>query len=272
MNLVTVVFKGDLANLLYQAYSLKKNWLGKPEWIIVAEDNEETFRFIETRIKPVMEGWTVINTMAPPIKHGILGPQYEGWWRQQICKFWAVSELSTETHSLVLDAKNFLINPIDDSWFFIDGKVKMRQWFWAEEKEWVECCEFFNFDPKEKIACWNKSPCVWQKDIVQKVIIEYRKRGCDIYNAMPLPAWEFFAYWVFAQDLVEWTNYTFGEALWEEYNIVEDVKSNYKEFPFWTFHRKAATNPELVNFNNSVLLEMEIINGDLVEEYAKLNG
>jgi hypothetical protein len=276
MNLITVTWKNDLHNLLYQAYSLKKNWLGKKEWIIVAEDNDSTYSFVLNRIIPVMDEWNVILVKAPPMSSKI------GWWRQQICKFWAASEINQDQYSLILDSKNILINPISDDWFFVDGKTKVRIW----QKEWgvnqnnyKECCNFFKGDFDRKLLAWVKTPWVWRKDIVQLTIEEYKKQSCDIYNEEFLPAWEFNAYWFFAQDLIEWEDTEhFGEGIFYYDGVnsgdcnysLSRVRPGFEAHPFWSFHRLMANHETCSKFHNDFLSRLGIIDESLIDEWKML--
>jgi hypothetical protein len=277
MNLITVTFKHDLHNLLYQAYSLKKNWLGKKEWIIVSEDGDVTYNFVKDRIIPVMEDWNIILENAPSMA------ATNGWWRQQICKLWAAAVINQHEHSIILDSKNSLINPIGPDWFFVDRKTKVVTWKkeWGLElgKHYIDCCNFFGGDIDKKIYCSSGTPWVWRKDIVQKTIQEYLSRGCNIYNEEILPAWEFDAYWHFAQDLIEYIHVdvnTLEQGIWHydndpspEYSI-SCINNDFDKFPFWTFHRVMTIHPTCVKFNNELLLKLKIIDESLIKEWTSL--
>ena len=277
MNILTVVFEKDLGNLLYQAYSLKKNWLGEKRWIVIVEDKIETKQFIENRIVPIMklDGWEIVVQMAPNMNLSA------GWWRQQVCKLWAASEICNSAYSLILDAKNFLINPINETFFFNNGNLKVR--LWSDEKfgmqgcghdrNWSEWCQFFGKDPTKLTETWVTTPWVWQKELVKLTIKEFLIRGVDIYtHGIRLPVWEFDAYWIVSQEHLSHEDADFGEAIWWHTDRIEMIRDRYKILPFWTFHRRALSNPELVNFSNNILLEMGIINDDLIKEYAQLCG
>lgn len=268
MNIITVVYKQDWANLLYQAYSLQKNWLGNKTWIIVAEDGEETEHFINSRIVPIMYGWTVSVLPAPEIAHP------NGWFRQQICKFWAASEVSDSEYSLILDAKNFLINPIDDNFFFDEGKIKVQLWetFWNTQncgnRDWKVFCSYFGKYYKSISEGWITTPWVWRKDLVKLTIEAFLIQDHDIFKSeKDLPVWEFDAYWIATQKLQDWTNSVFGDAIWYD---SDTIRSYRHDLPFWTFHRRAGSNIALLNYSNKVLLDKGVITEDLVKEHAQI--
>lgn len=274
MNIITVTWKQDLHNLLYQAYSLEKNWQGLKEWIIVSEDGDVTYKFIIDRIVPIMTGWSVSVLHAPVMSAKV------GWWRQQVCKFWAAANMSSQDYSLILDSKNFLIKPINGKWFIgDDGITKIRQWQkeWGLADHYIQTCNYFGVPPERKTFAWVQTPWVWRKDIVKIVIEEFRKRGSNIYQEEILPSWEFNAYWFFAQNMIPWKNVEqFGEGIFyyegnpsPEYALSK-IKSNYEEHPFWTFHRLMAQHPECVKFNNDLLLKCNIINDDLIGEWKNI--
>lgn len=281
MNIITVCYRDDLANLYYQAKSLAKNWRGNKEWIIVPEDGDYTKQFILDKISQLMIGWNII--VPDPIRT----PTQSGWWRQQICKLWSVDTLSKHEYSIILDAKNFLINPIDESWFFIDGKQKVRIFRVGPDilrepsESWKNCCKFFEGDPYQKLEGWNLTPWVWRKDLVQFVITEYAKKGHNIYNTISeMPAWEFNAYWFFAQERLQWIHADMGEGIFEPFNEQRGIKitgndecflPEYKKMPFWSFHRRMKNYPELVEFNNNFLKKFEIIDDKDIKIYTSLS-
>jgi hypothetical protein len=282
MNIITVFYKEDYGNLLYQAKSLAKNWQGAKEWIIVPEDGNDSKQFVIDNILEIMKGWNVIITDT------LVTPTKSGWWRQQILKLWAASEVSQSEYSLILDAKNFLINPIDGSWFFVDGAQRVRIFRIGPNIDrepmdcWKMCCEYFGSDPYEKIEGWTLTPWVWRKDLVKLTINEYAKRGHDIYNTeYDLPAWEFNAYWWFAQDLIKWVHMDMGEGIFEERNsngelidfhTEENVLPFYKTMPFWSFHRRMKNNPTLVDINHQLLKDKDIIDDLDIKKWKMLNG
>jgi len=280
MNIITIFYKEDYGNLIYQAKSLYKNWLGKKEWIIVPEDGDGSKQFAINYILPIMVDWKII------ILDAISTPTPSGWWRQQILKLWAASEVNQDEYSLILDAKNFLINPIDETWFFVNDSQKVRIFRVGHDIDrepydcWKMCCDYFGGDPYVKLEGYNLTPWVWRKDLVKFTINEYTKRGHDIYNTKyDLPAWEFNAYWYFAQDIIDWVHEDMGYSLVEEINIqqgititetVDCIMPNYKSMPFWTFHRRMKGNQILVDFSNTFLKEKDIIDDNDIAIWSQL--
>ncbi len=269
MNLITVVFRNDLPNLLTQAYSLKKNWNGKKEWIIVVEDNRHTSEYIIDRILPLMTDWDINLQMCPNI------PTLNGWWRQQICKFWAVQQISKEKYSLILDAKNFMINNLDMDFFFEEGcqivqSVPSER---SNNKLWAESCQYFNKDHNIKHEAMTLTPWVWNRRLVRYVINQYKKTGFDIYKTISdMPVWEFNAYWIFAQDMIKYKfkNDPWGFGFISLNNRTQDIPLNYKEYPFWTFHRRVSHLPHLLEFHYKTLKEKQILTDDIIKEVQSL--
>jgi len=268
MNIITVVYKGDKRNLYYQAKSLAKNWKGKKEWIIVCEDGLATESFVKETIIPIMQGWNVVVPKPPTLKTA------NGWWRQQIFKLWSASTINTEDYSLILDAKNFLINPIDESWFFVGEAHKVRIFNVGPNIDrepsdsWRQCCAFFGGDPYKKIEGWNLTPWVWRKDLVRLTIQKYLDHGFNIYDTIDaMPAWEFNAYWFFAQDIYTWEHHDMGDGIYEGIDsygkVIEhadhSLLAHYRVMPFWTFHRRMDHAEEALAFSNGVLKDKGII-------------
>lgn len=271
MNIITVVYEQDLANLLYQAYSLSKNWLGEKTWIIVIEDKYETKIFVESRIVPVMVEWEVVVLMSPHMK----APSW-GWQRQQICKLWAASEICKSEYALMLDAKNFLINPTDETFFFNNGKVKIQEWNTnqlgdqtCDTRNWKNFCNFFGKDSDKLTQGCVTTPWVWKKELVKLTIKEFANRGYVILqDELDLPVWEFDAYWIVSQTVTDWTNSEFGDAIWFATDTVD--RPVRTDLPFWTCHRRAFSNVDLLDFNNKLLLEKDIITEELITEHADI--
>ncbi len=274
MNLITVVYRKDLHNLLYQAYSLKKNWLGMKEWIIVSEDGYETYNFILNDVIPIMNGWNIIPVFAPKMVSDT------GWWRQQVCKLWSVDTVSQQQYSLMLDAKNFLIKPVNQEWFIDANEVtKIRQWHkhWGLMDNHYMCCDFFKGSVEKKEFSYIQTPWVWRKDIVKLTIKEYKRKGCDIFKIDFLPCWEFDAYWFFAQDIIKWQDCPyFGEGIFYYPNdtspeyALSKIRDIYIDGPFFSFHRLMAGHNSCVKFNNDLLSKLDIIDPDIINQWQEL--
>jgi hypothetical protein len=271
MNIITVVFRGDLANLLYQAHSLKLNWTdSSKKWHIIVEDEHitaETKSWCVSTIAPIMQGWQVEVTTAPSFIKST-----SGWHRQQILKLWAAAESDSE-YSLVLDGKNFLLYPIDSAWFFVDNKLKVQVHSSDNlSSPWHDCCKFFGKDYTQHVRPFNLTPWVFQRDLAQHTIDQYRQHGCDIFEVEQLPAFEFEAYWLLNQHSIAWEKTDFLDGVMAVPSSLEFLNQRiamHREFkkPFWLFHRYGHVEKELVSASNNYLKECGIITDDLIEQW-----
>lgn len=271
MNIVTVVFRGDLANLLYQAHSLRRNWQdSNKKWQIIVEDEHITSATREwcvSTIAPIMTGWDVEVIVAPALIKSI-----HGWYRQQILKLWAAAQSDSE-HTLILDGKNFLLYPIDSAWFFNDGKLKV-QVHAADNlsSPWFDCCKFFKKDYREYVRPFNLTPWVFRKDLAQNTIKQYQAHGCNIFEVEELPAFEFEAYWLLNQNNIAWENADLLEGVTAVPGMPEFLNERitlHRQFkkPFWLFHRYAHANVALKDVSNAYLKECGIINDELIAQW-----
>ena len=277
MDIITVVFCGDLSNLIYQAHSLKKNWLGEKKWYLIIEDlhHEDTILWCRHVILPIMADWDV--KVIPG--RDILSKR--GYNRQQIYKLWAASEIVDSDYSLILDAKNFLVRSIDGSWFFIDNKQKVAlyQEITQQSSLWKNCCNFFG-KPTSLIQCpYNVTPWVWRKDLVKYTISKYKEFGCDIYthNTQELPACEFEAYWFWSQDKIEWIrDDTMSEGVLGDLMEVEFFKERIdihlsQSKPFLTYHRYHFYNKDLYTISNEYLKFLGVVDDALIRQWIETN-
>jgi hypothetical protein len=277
MDIITVVFRGDMANLLYQANSLKVHWKDKiKNWHIIVEDDHitpKTLQWCQTRILPMMDDWNV-NVISAPL----FIKSNSGWYRQQILKLWAASTISKSDYSLILDGKNFLLYPIDSSWFFTNEKLKVQVHHPENTSTpWVECCEFFNKDPNEYVRPYNLTPWVFRKDLAQNTIDEYTSHGCNIFKVENLPAFEFEAYWLLNQNKILWEKTDMLDGIMAGYkNVTVDFLKERIEYhkgskkPFWLFHRYEYNNLNLRPLSDSYLKECDVITDDLIKEWETI--
>ena len=264
MKILTVVHYADLFQLALQAESLSKFWLGNKRWTIVIEDS---LLFIQQRSldwckKNIhIEGWHIdfIIPDTPEIK-------FNGWIRQQQFKLY-YSAHAIEDWVLVLDAKNFLIRPTDESFFFRNGSVLYIPSFSNKD--------FFNtaMDGAKKLLKINNcevpgissiTPWVFNKAEVLNLIT---KLGIDINHwPMPSDATEFTLYWLWSYQKFSWTPLQFVTGFWQgEYSnttptspsifdVKEGARTTY-DLRFWTHHRYS-TNPVALRLTVELLEEM----------------
>jgi hypothetical protein len=274
MNILTIAFCGDLANLLYQAHSLKKNWLGEKKWYLIIEDlhyTSETLEWCQNVISPIMNDWDIKIISGRDITI------QNSWYRQQVYKLWAASEIVNSEYSLILDSKNFLVRPIDGSWFFTDNKLKVQ---FASDNDtstgWIDCCNFFG-EPNSPIKRpSNLTPWVWRKDLVNNTISKYKDYGIEIYTTEKnkLPVYEFDAYWFCNQSQIEWTSTRFNDGVTSDIppHAVDNMIKNHiiQSRPFWTYHRHFSHKSDLYKISNNYLKSLDIIDDNLIQSWINI--
>jgi hypothetical protein len=270
-NILTICFRGDLHNLLYQAYSLRKNWLSRKKWILIIEDSHKTSatkEFILKEIIPIMEGWEVqlidnINIICR-----------NGWYRQQIFKLHGVAQISDSKWTLVLDAKNFLINPLSVEWFNDNGLMKVQMHSDNVEDSWQTSLMFFGKDSKNHSRCYSLTPWMMNKQITRFVIDEFEKRQVDIYKTPSLPAWEFYAYWIFAEHRYAYTSSKLSSGINATGVDMAYLNwylrgKNYTDHPFFAYHRYHIRNEYLRKNVNKFLMELGIVDEFVVKKFTR---
>jgi len=292
MNILTVAFRGDLANLLYQAHGFKKNWLGEKKWYIVIEDyNNDPYGTVTEQwcyeyIKPILPDWDITIIKGPEIVC------QRGWERQQIYKLWAAAELVSSEYTLVMDGKNFIVRPIDQSYFFTDQqelKVLVHNVPVGTssqlppaanpigDEEWLKCCSFFGESNLTKVRPQNITPWVWRKDLAQHTIKTFQNYGCDIYTTASLPVHEFESYWLLNQDKIKWVSGDLIDGVMcsgiVDMDSGKERLNMHIEFkkPFWVFHRHAYQFDKMknVNFSNDYLKELGVIDDGLIQKWIE---
>jgi hypothetical protein len=218
IELITVVYAGDLANLYFHALSLKKYWVDhnpeKYKWTIVVEDcvtqgrqqppadPTSTHRWCVENIVPLMWGWNVEVVDAPTIA------ATDGWHRQQVAKLWAAAR-SDKTWSLLFDCKNFLIRPTRFEDYFSNGKVLVhlfndRPSPNPPSDDQKMACSILGLNVNSLTEAFNITPFIWKNQLVRELIDTLKINGYDIYQVRMIIS-EAVLYWCYAQDKVKWT-------------------------------------------------------------------
>lgn len=146
LSLVTVVCLADFKLLELQMSSIKKycNNIDVKEHIVICNDRDLSVDLIKGIVKKISYNIPVrcieqieLLKLENTVKRG--------WYTQQVCKL-AVHEYVSTDFYLVLDSKNFLINPLITSDLFVDGKPKL--FMMSEKRVWGEIiagvCDFLD--------------------------------------------------------------------------------------------------------------------------------
>lgn len=245
--IITVVYRGDLAPLYYHALSLAKFWTSDKIWTIVVEDKADTqyvLNWVEKHIVPIMTNWTVsVKPGQPIIAH-------DGWHRQQVFKLLAASE-STADYSVVLDCKNFLIRNLSIDDFFQDGKLKVNLFNRSSpdqiDSTHIEACRILGVESATEI--FPITPFVWRNSLVRKLLAKLNSVNYDITTQPIIKASEAALYWVFAQSTEPTVeiknNWSFGqyggllmsERLLKDELIEQFNRADNENAYFITMHR-----------------------------------
>lgn len=270
MKILTVVHWVDLFQLALQAESLSKFWLGKKRWTIIIEDSipslqELSLQWCRQNIK--IDGWE-IDFIVPNLQENY----YNGWIRQQQFKLY-YSSIAEEEWILILDAKNFMIRPTDESFFFKDNGIvylpspntEFCQVTFADAKKILEVDDI-NIPLISSITPW-----IFNKTEVINLI---NKTGISLtYWPMPTQATEFTLYWVWTHQKFNWIPLQFISGFWQEkysktvicnpsMTDIKDGASTIDDIRFWTHHRYTA-DPLARKITTDLLKEIGISNKSL---------
>lgn len=270
MNIITIVFCADLANIFLQAHTLKKYWKGLKEWIIVVEDNETTLKWCEENIRPIMDNWNVTIQLGSPIQSPY------SWHRQQIYKLLTVRDISTQEYSLILDAKNLMIRQSFPTDFVVNGKINVQVKHNDPDEQWTKTCEYCGKDPNNTIRGYQTTPWVWRKDLIEYVCNWYKEKNLQLENIEELPIYEFETVWALIQDMIPWQEKKLSEGVYAYADSPDELRQKIvwaKKFdvPIWTFHRYHWNNKELYDISNKFLKQRNVINDALEIQWHQLN-
>jgi len=294
VELITVVYAGDLANLYYHAKSLKKNWIDyNPayfKWTIVVEDsilegqtrlehyvdNNYTIDWCKEHIVPIMIGWEVSVVSSP------LTAAVDGWHRQMLCKLWAASN-STQDWVLILDAKNFLMTPTKFDDFFQDDKLLVcihseRPLQKPHGTDHINACKLFGIDINNTVETWSTTPFIWKTQLVRDCLTVLNYKNYDVF-AESQPITEIALYWVYAQNKLDWfpwSGTTVGQyggcadefCLSPQDMLQEIMNLSVNNYKFLTLHRFHAT-PQSTTMVSGFLKSRNIIDNKDIAFYKK---
>jgi hypothetical protein len=241
MRILTVVFYDDLHQLRMQALTLEQNWKGKKAWTIVIENRNPIFRaqqfkWIQENVVPVLSNWDL----------EIIGGQsaYDGggWIRQQIFKLY-YSSLIQDDWVLVLDAKNFLIGPADESTFVNENGV-FRMVTGVQDqfhKDLLEESKLIVGVTEEIPYPSAMTPWVWNTHDLRSLFqhINFSKDHWPYEKVT-----EFGIYWAWAYNKHVWfENRTIISGYWgndkDDERVTHQAKIANNTFTFWVHHRYA---------------------------------
>jgi hypothetical protein len=290
VELITVVYAGDLANLYYHALSLKKYWTHfnpkSCKWTIVVEDclieNRQqppadpnySHMWCVKHIAPMMTGWNVQVVNCPPTAAS------DGWFRQQVGKLWAAAN-STMEWSVVLDCKNFLVRRIHIEDFFKDGKL-LGHVFGGDRQpsiDHVTACKLFDKDVNSTTESFNITPFIWNNQVVRDMLKVLDSKDYNIFKE-PMMVSEAVLYWCYSQDKIEWIpsyeNDSIGQygGCEDHYCLPIDVLDKEiasivtNKIKIFTMHRFHTTPSAFASMNN-LLKARYIINDADIKFYKK---
>lgn len=245
MKILTVVNWLDLFQLVLQAETLSKFWTGKKRWTIVIEDPI-------TDIQKISLAWCKQNIDIPGWDIDFIVPgvenSYCGWLRQQQYKLYYTA-IAEEDWVLILDAKNFLIKPTDESFFIHDNTVMYLPAFNTDgffRSTTEGAATLLNMhDPIPAAA--SMTPWVFNKEEVSDLI---KVTNINLQDwPFPTDATEFTLYWRWVYHKFNWEPKTFVSGFWSDkfsdgmaslpdnLNDMKDHILNDERFHFWTHHR-----------------------------------
>jgi hypothetical protein len=261
ITLVYVVCFDDLPNLFLSLCSIKTNWAGKKE-ILIIEDNQDVAVNCLAAVESVEfnDLWniTIIPGDRLPLK---------GWWRQQVYKLTSQHYTST-TWSIILDCKNILIKKETGSSFITTNAVSVPGLPFNEVKhlsEWGD--DYLNNSRMitngidTDIVPFTITPFVFNKNLCCELM-----SLINLYNIEELKLTEFYTYWYFTnQKLPYKANYCVTGAYAE--NISFD---NLDSSIIFNVHRRHFSNSILMQRLTNCLLELGVVSTQQVSQFYQL--
>jgi hypothetical protein len=245
IKILTVVHWADLFQLKLQAESLSKLWNGNKRWTIVIEDplpsiQAASLEWCKEHIH--IDNW-VIDFVIPDNPEII---KHNGWLRQQMCKM-IYAAMAEEEWVLILDAKNFLIKPTDESFFLRDNSIVYLPRLDNDDffKSSNTAAKKMLGSTAEIPSAASMTPWIFNK---QEILNLVNLLGISIDYWPDNTATEFTLYWNWAYHKFDWEPLQFVTGFWQtEYTnsmygdtpsilaIKEGTLSD--ELRFWTHHR-----------------------------------
>lgn len=278
--ILTVTYVGDIPNMLYQGRSLNKNWLGTKNWDIVIEDSEVTTNFIKEHVVSQMPDWNINLIERFNNSENSVFNANDGWRRQQSLK---LEMTRNNDATLVLDGKNFLLFPIDETFFFVNGRQKIQAH--ANETDqtdpyysWNSTCAFFCssvISPRP----FNITPWILRADLVENLLEEFKSRNIDPINEKFFVS-EFESYFFVNHDKFDWEVCCFHEGYLapgqyhENFQGIKYFSAKMNrlspDVPWWVYHRHNFVYPKLTELSSNLLKTYGVVNNSDIELYNKL--
>jgi hypothetical protein len=210
-----------------------------------------------------MQGWQI--TVSRPD----LGPDHynsgsDGWWRQQSLKFWAVENTPCQV-AIILDAKNILMRPLDNSYFWHYGSAAVFENHsfgrGIMDEFWQKAGDLLQIDPIP-IRVQDTTPWVWPREQVLYALHRVQDLGVS-HNR---PQWqrilgllEFQTVWLLRHDRYRWhvwhpcSEFVYrnhpGETDQERTLRLTDTQDKFNDAhtltAFWTQHRRDLGHVEM---------------------------
>jgi hypothetical protein len=261
MRVLTITHTDDLPQLLLQAASLEKFWKGSRYWTIVIESEglgqKKCSDFIEQKIRPMFSSNWTVKVVSPKCNLETVG-----WHRQQLYKL-VYSASNSEEWVLVLDAKNFLIRPINESFFVAGNKIRHLPIFTDNEfnkTSHIDSREVLGITDNDIPIVSPMTPWVWKSSDIKELL---DRTGISLSKWVDNRAAEYCLFWNMFYKKYRWEPDMFASGFWANecpYDFAETLVDKVKDCPdikIWVHHRYAY-DPILRNMTSEVLKSVGI--------------
>lgn len=261
ITIVYVVCLEDLPNLYLSLCSVKQNWTGSKN-ILIIEDSQT----IEVNSSEVVKSVNFNQSWNIKILQGEQLALEFGWDRQQIYKL--TSQLHTTTPwSIILDCKNMLIKPesgnsfVNENTVYVPGLNAKS----VQTNEWGEQSRIYSKSlvngVDTNINSFTLTPFVFSRDLTNELNSKFN------YNELTeLKFTEFYLYWYYTNTKLPYTAHYVNSGAYAE-NINIDIP---EETIILNIHRRHAKNKQLIQQLTNILLEKSVVNAQQVGTYYAL--
>lgn len=261
LTLVYVAYNNDLPNLYLSLCSVKSNWTGSKN-ILIIEDNQD----LQTNAKSIVDNvdfdssWNIQIIPGEPLK------LTAGWDRQQIYKL--LSQIYTNTTwSLILDCKNILFKKEDGSSFLTPNCVVVQGTQSPEtiyNDAWA-----VDFARKSKSIVNGKDTNIYICSITPFVFNkQYATELLSLINYKELTHLdftEFFLYWYYTNTKLPYKERYILAGAWGNFLSIED--SHVQSCIFFNMHRFRFTDDNLMKTLTALLLQNNVVNVQQLSTY-----
>lgn len=267
IKILVVVFAEDLPQFELMCYCLNKNWRDDKYIDIIYQEDEIKHTVENIVFQNFDSSWKIT------ISQGINLPMIRGQDRQQIEKI--VNSLDLRFKNvLVLDCKDFILKPLDSTFFYKDNihQILYRQHTNETFNDhYPEVIEAIGLDPSINIRpIYNVTPWFWNVAQLQKLwdFTIYKYGPIESWTSFPLYS-EFAAYYLYTlvnsnSEISFDYNLSFMPIGYQTpgSSIDQDIETmnNFIRFDFcrvWKHHRNT-TNPVKTAITVSMLQKYDI--------------